>query len=128
MFGKLIYHSLAVLLVGFLLAGMALAQAQDSAQLSKGEARLAPAKPPQSSSARDEGELIELEEVQIHGEIAQPNVAITVARAEPMFREITLEHTAAEGITDLDFSGLRTQIPPVARLKNWEEILKRSRQ
>jgi hypothetical protein len=73
------------------------------------------------------GELIELEEVQIHGEIALPNVAITVARAEPQFREITLEHTPAEGLSDLDLSGLRDGTPPPDKIRNWKEMVKRPR-
>ncbi len=81
-----------------------------------------------SPANADEGELIELEEIQIHGEIAQPNVAITVSRAEPQFREIALERTPAEGMNDLDLSGLRTSIPPAARITDWNEMLQRPRQ
>lgn len=87
----------------------------------------APAPPPVYNS-RDEGELIELEEVQIHGEIAQPNVAITVARQEPMFREIALERTPAEGLTNVDLSGINTKTPPIVKMRDWREILKRPRQ
>ncbi len=86
------------------------------------------ATPPPAYNSRDEGELIELEEVQIHGEIAQPNVAITVARQEPMFREIALERTPAEGLTNVDLSGLSMQTPPIVRMRDWREILQRPRQ
>jgi hypothetical protein len=80
-----------------------------------------------SQVSREEGELIQLEDVQIKGEIAQPNVAITVARAEPKFREITLEHTPAEGLNDLDLSGLRDGTPPPDKIRNWKEMVKRPR-
>jgi hypothetical protein len=80
-----------------------------------------------SRISQGEGELIELEDVQIKGEIAQPNVAITVARAEPQFREITLEHTPAEGLSDLDLSGLRDGTPPPEKIRNWKEMVKRPR-
>jgi len=77
----------------------------------------------------EEGELIELDDVQIHGEIAQPNVAITISRAEPQFRQITLEHVESAGLPDLDLSGLRGGVvPPAQRIRNWKEILNRPRQ
>ena len=79
-------------------------------------------------TSAEEGELIELDDVQIHGEIAQPNVAITISRAEPQFRKLTLEHIESEGLTDLDLSGLRGAIPPAERIRNWKEILNRPRQ
>jgi hypothetical protein len=82
------------------------------------------ATPPESGGP---GELIELEDVQIKGEIAQPNVAITVARAEPQFRKITLEHTPAEGLSDLDLSGLRDGTPRPDKIRNWKEMVKRPR-
>jgi hypothetical protein len=84
--------------------------------------------PPPAYNSRDEGELIELEEVQIHGEIAQPNVAITVARQEPMFREIALERTPAEGLTNVDLSGLSMKTPPIVKMRDWREMLERPRQ
>ena len=89
---------------------------------------VAPTLAPRPVPTRDEGDLIELDDVQIHGEIAQPNVAITISRAEPQFRKITLEHVASEGLTDLDLSGLRGSIPPAERIRNWKEILNRPRQ
>jgi hypothetical protein len=76
----------------------------------------------------DEGELIELEEVQIHGEIALPNVTITVSRQEPQFKRITLERTPAEGLNDLDLSGLRDGLPPAPRINDWKIIINRPRQ
>ncbi|HEX7344767.1 MAG TPA: hypothetical protein VF398_10900 [bacterium] len=81
-------------------------------------------------TSQDEGTLIELDDVQIHGEIAQPNVAITVSRAEPLFRKIALEHVAAAGMTDLDLFRLggRGNLPPAERIKNWKEMLNRPRQ
>ena len=105
----------------------------------------APADPPQTPPAsspapenarhgrpvydsRDEGELIQLEDVQIHGEIAQPNVLITVSRAQPQFRELALEHTGSEGMSGFDLSGLKNSIPPAERLKNWKEMLNKPRQ
>lgn len=80
-----------------------------------------------SPNVEDEGELIELEAVEIQGEIAQPNVAITVSRAEPLFRELTLERTTAEGLNDLD---LAEQIlaPQAARISDWMELLEKPRQ
>lgn len=94
-----------------------------------------PVRPPTSArplwrthTSQDEGTLIELDDVQIHGEIAQPNVAITVSRAEPLFRKIALEHVASAGLTDLDLSGLRGNLPPAERIKNWKEMLNRPRQ
>jgi hypothetical protein len=83
---------------------------------------------PSPYDSRDEGELIQLEDVQIHGEIAQPNVLITVSRAQPQFRELTLEHTGSEGMSGFDLSGLKNSIPPAQRLKNWKEMLNKPRQ
>jgi hypothetical protein len=80
-----------------------------------------------SQVARGEGELIELEAVQIHGEIAQPNVAITVARAKPLFREITLERTPAEALSELELSGLKEGTPPPDRIRHWKELVNRRR-
>jgi hypothetical protein len=80
-----------------------------------------------AGASRDEGELIELEEVQIHGEIAQPNVAITVSRAEPLFREITLERTPSEAMSDIDLSGLREGMPGPEKINDWKELVNRPR-
>jgi len=88
----------------------------------------APALSQEAVTEEEEGELIELEAVQIHGEIAQPNVAITVARAQPQFREITLERTLVEGLTDLDFTKLVTETPEAARIEDWTELLERIRE
>jgi len=141
---------LPVLLVVLMAAGPALAQnpattegtaavpsAADAVK-SAGNARSEASPPAGPVSARppwrtrtspDEGELIELDDVQIHGEIAQPNVAITISRAEPQFRKITLEHVGSDGLTDLDLSGLRGgSVLPAQRIKNWKEILNRPRQ
>jgi len=81
----------------------------------------------QSQVASGEGELIELEEVQIHGEMQEPNVAITVARAKPQFREVALERTVSEGLNDLDLSGLKEGTPPPEKIRDWKELVKRPR-
>lgn len=133
MFGKLILSSAALLLLcaAVVLPGWSQTPQGNSAPTpppSTPTVKPAPARPAGTPSARDEGKLIELEDMLIKGEIAQPNVAITVSRADPQFREITLQHTPTEGLNDLDLSGLRTQIPPAARIHNWDELLKRPRQ
>ncbi len=84
--------------------------------------------PAVEAPAEDEGELIELEEVQIEGEIAQPNVTITVARQEPQFREISLERTPAEGLTDLDLTAAEMEALEAMKIEDWIKILKRPRQ
>ncbi|TKJ42202.1 hypothetical protein CEE37_00560 [candidate division LCP-89 bacterium B3_LCP] len=76
----------------------------------------------------EEGELIELDAVQIEGEIAQPNVTITVSRQEPMFRQIGLERTPVEGLIDLDIREQGIKALEVVRIENWGEILDRPRE
>ena len=78
----------------------------------------------ESRPSRDEGELIELEAVEIEGEIALPHVAITVSRQEPLFREISLRRTPPQGLTDL---GIELQTLEAAKIVNWSEILERPR-
>jgi len=84
--------------------------------------------PTAEAPAEDEGELIELEEVQIEGEIAQPNVIITVARQEPQFREISLERTPAEGLTNLDLTAGGMEALEAMKIEDWIKMLKRPRQ
>jgi hypothetical protein len=91
-------------------------------------ARARPAPSSRSASWGDEGELIQLEDMLIKGEIAQPNVAITVSRAEPIFREMDLEPNGGEGMGNLDLSGLKGNVPPLERMAGWREMLKRPRQ
>ena len=138
-FRNTLYYGLLLLALGVMLTALP-APAQDAASPPEGllgadsvkaspaPAPTASARPPWRVRTSEEGELIELDDVQIHGEIAQPNVAITVSRAEPLFRKITLEHVSPEGLTDLDLSELRGPIPPAQRIKNWKEILNRPRQ
>lgn len=75
-----------------------------------------------------DAEVIELEAVQIEGEIAQPNVAITVSRQEPLFKEITLEKTPSESLIDFDIilRGIGTLKP--VKIEDWKEILERTRE
>lgn len=75
-----------------------------------------------------EGELIELESVRIEGEIAQPNVVITVARQEPVFREITLEWTPAEELTDFGITPQSLDAFKAIKIKDWSEMLNKPRQ
>ncbi len=78
--------------------------------------------------SRAECELIELDAVQIEGEIAQPNVTITVARQNPIFRKIALEPTSPQGLTDFDFTAEDEELLKAARIVNWSEMLVRPRQ
>ncbi|MCX6641316.1 MAG: hypothetical protein NTW14_12705 [bacterium] len=75
----------------------------------------------------DEGVLIDLGEVQIEGEIAQPNVVISHARQKPQFRELSLKRTPTEGLTNLDITAQDAKSLAAARIKNWTEILDRPR-
>ncbi|RJP75411.1 MAG: hypothetical protein C4524_11880 [Candidatus Zixiibacteriota bacterium] len=111
-----------------LLAQVVPAQTPSPAVSAAAEEVTSPAAARAVPSAGGEGELIELEAVEIHGEIAQPNVAITVSRAEPQFREIDLERTPAETMTDLDLTAPADGATPVARIREWEEMLKKPRQ
>lgn len=74
-----------------------------------------------------DAEVIELEAVQIEGEIAQPNVAITVARQEPLFKEITLERTPSESLIDLDITLQGIEVLRVVKIEDWKEILEKPR-
>jgi hypothetical protein len=122
-YGALIW--VACLAVGLALTAPGMAQTRAKSKVSSPADSTKNAIP--SRISQGEGELIQLEDVQIKGEIAQPNVAITVSRAEPRFKEITLEHTAAEGLSDLDLSGLREGTPPPDKIRNWKEMVKRAR-
>ncbi len=82
----------------------------------------------QEDPSWSEGELIELESIQIEGEIAQPNVTITVARQEPLFRELALERTPPEELTDPYFTTEESGLPTPAKIVNWSEMLERPRQ
>ncbi|MBU0517917.1 hypothetical protein KJ564_03140 [bacterium] len=75
-----------------------------------------------------EGELIELDAVQIEGEIVQPNVIITVSRQEPQFKEIALERTPAEGLGVFDVTLPEAESFRAMKLRDWSEILARPRQ
>jgi hypothetical protein len=88
-------------------------------------AATAPVQPQPSWSA---GEVIELDAVQIEGEIAQPNVTITVARQEPLFRELTLERTPAQGLMDLEITAPDETAIEAAKIQDWSEMLERPRQ
>ena len=74
------------------------------------------------------GEVIELDAVQIEGEIAQPNVTITVARQEPLFRELALERTPAQGLMDLEMTTPDEAAIRAAKIEDWSEMLDRPRQ
>jgi hypothetical protein len=76
----------------------------------------------------DEGVLIDLGEVQIRGEIAQPNVLVSHSRQKPMFREISLRRTPTEGLTNLDITAQDSKSSAAARIKNWNEMLERPRE
>ncbi len=75
-----------------------------------------------------EGEIIELSEVRIEGEIALPNVTITISRREPVFREITLERTPAEELTDFGFRAGDQDAFRAIKVENWSEMLDKPRQ
>jgi hypothetical protein len=85
---------------------------------------------PAESSVTDwgEGEIIELSEIRIEGEIALPNVVITVSRREPGFREITLERTPAEELTDFGFRAEDLDALKAIKVENWSEMLDKPRQ
>lgn len=99
-----------------------------------GSTQSVPARADSSSALRqgptgggDAGEIIELDVVQIEGEIAQPNVTITVARQEPQFKQITLERTLAEGLGNLDISAQGEESLKAAKIHDWSDILERPR-
>ncbi len=110
--------SISVVLLLLLLSMPTLAQEAEEIE------DAAPVSPQPSWS---EGELIELDAVQIEGEIAQPNVTITVSRQEPIFREIALERTPPEALTDIDLTAQEDKILKAAKIVNWSEMLERPR-
>lgn len=81
-----------------------------------------------SVSTADEGELIELESVQIEGEIAQPHVSITVSRQEPRFREISLRRTPADGVLGMEYTEESILTSEATKIKNLSQMLNRPRQ
>lgn len=110
-----LFAFLSILIGIFLFGGSARAQSETDSLAAEQKSR----------PSLDEGELIELEAVEIEGEIALPQVAITVARQEPLFREISLRRTPPQGLTDL---GIELQTLEAAKIVNWSEILERPRQ
>jgi len=115
---KAIYLSFIILLAIWLLPNLAVCQAPpDTTE-----------KQPEYLPSWGEGELIELDEVQIEGEIVQPNVIITVSRQEPQFKEIALEHTPAEGLGVFDVTLPEAESFRAVKLRDWSEILARPRQ
>ena len=76
---------------------------------------------------QDDGALIELDEVEIIGEIAQPNVNFAVARQESELKDIMLHPTLTEGLTGADILNEFFVIPDAAKIEDWAELLNRPR-
>ncbi|MFH1861409.1 MAG: hypothetical protein ABH878_01235 [bacterium] len=84
-------------------------------------------KAPPKTDWRDGG-LIELDAVQIEGEIAQPNVAITVARQLPQFESIALQPTLLQGLSSIGATNDIFAVPEAQAINDWRSIIEQPRE